>query len=112
MIRIVPLVLSVVLSLAQCAAAQSISSARGMTVLVYFTGIGCPHCACLVNERVTLDNPDVEHLLAQDRVVTLRGDSTNPDPAITAALHRFGRDGAPLYVLYTADGVPKCSRRS
>jgi thiol:disulfide interchange protein DsbD len=57
-----------------------------------------------VNERVVLDNEAVVTRLKQDRVVTLKGDWTNPDPAITTALHRFGRDGVPLYVLYAPSG--------
>ena len=32
----------------------------------------------------------------------VKGDWTNRDPAITAALASFGRAGVPLYVLYNA----------
>jgi hypothetical protein len=42
MIRVAALIMGVLLALMQCAGAQAL---RGVTVLVYFTGIGCPHCA-------------------------------------------------------------------
>jgi thiol:disulfide interchange protein DsbD len=34
----------------------------------------------------------------------LKGDWTNPDPAITAALHQYGQDGVPLYLLIAPGG--------
>ena len=34
-------------------------------------------------------------------VVTVRADWTTSDPDITRALQKFGRDGVPLYVLYS-----------
>jgi Thiol:disulfide interchange protein len=83
---------------------QALASARqtGRPVLVDFSAAWC--VTCLVNERVALNDPAVMKRLNEDRVVTLKGDWTNPDPAITAALHQFGRDGVPLYVLYAPGG--------
>jgi thiol:disulfide interchange protein DsbD len=83
---------------------QALAMARqsGRPVLVDFSAAWC--VTCLVNERVALDNAAVITRLKQDRVVTLKGDWTNPDPSITAALHKYGRDGVPLYVLYAPDG--------
>jgi thiol:disulfide interchange protein DsbD len=74
----------------------------GRPVLVDFSASWC--VTCLVNERVALSNDEVVARLKQDHVVTLKGDWTNPDPVITAALHAHGRDGVPLYLLYSADG--------
>jgi thiol:disulfide interchange protein DsbD len=34
-------------------------------------------------------------------VTAIRADWTSPDPEITRALQEFGRDGVPLYVLYS-----------
>jgi hypothetical protein len=45
MIRTVPFIVGLLLALMQCASAQGMSAPRDMTVLIYFTGIGCPHCA-------------------------------------------------------------------
>jgi thiol:disulfide interchange protein DsbD len=83
---------------------QALASARqtGRPVLVDFSAAWC--VTCLVNERVALNDADVMKRLKESHVVTLKGDWTNPDPAITAALHQFGRDGVPLYVLYAPGG--------
>jgi thiol:disulfide interchange protein DsbD len=83
---------------------QALAAARqsGRPVLVDFSAAWC--VTCLVNERVALDNEEVVKRLHGDWVVTLKGDWTNPDPAITAALHQYGRDGVPLYVLYAPSG--------
>lgn len=83
---------------------QALAAARqtGKPVLVDFSAAWC--VTCLVNERVALNDGEVVRRLKQDSVVTLKGDWTNPDPAITAMLHHFGRDGVPLYVLYQPDG--------
>lgn len=83
---------------------QAVAAARqsGRPVLVDFSAAWC--VTCLVNERVALSDAAVLARLKQDRVVTLKGDWTNPDPVITAALHDHGRDGVPLYLLYAADG--------
>ena len=41
----------------------------------------------------------------QEKGITyLRGDWTNEDPVITAALAEFSRTGVPLYLLYPGDG--------
>jgi thiol:disulfide interchange protein DsbD len=83
---------------------QAVETARrsGHPVLVDFSASWC--VTCLVNERVALSNDAVLARLQQDHVVTLKGDWTSPDPVITAALHDHGRDGVPLYLLYSPDG--------
>ncbi len=35
------------------------------------------------------------------------GDWTRQDPAITAFLHAYGRNGVPLYVYFPAQGAPQ-----
>jgi thiol:disulfide interchange protein DsbD len=37
----------------------------------------------------------------------MRADWTRRDPAITAALAGFGRNGVPVYALYGRDGAPQ-----
>lgn len=84
--------------------AQAVASARqsGRPVLIDFSAAWC--VTCLVNERVALHSPEVQARLEKDHVVTLKGDWTNPDPAITAALHQYGQDGVPLYLLILPGG--------
>ena len=43
----------------------------------------------------------------QRDVTVLVGDWTRSDPAITAELARFGRNGVPLYLVYVRGGEPK-----
>ena len=86
--------------------AQAVQEARaqGQPVLVDFTAAWC--VTCLVNERVALNVPETRRLLKQANVVTLKGDWTRRDGAISAELTRFGRAGVPLYLFYPAGGEP------
>jgi thiol:disulfide interchange protein DsbD len=70
----------------------------GRPVFVNMTAAWC--ITCLVNERVALGTEAVSAAFAQAQVLTLKGDWTNRDPAITDYLAGFGRTGVPLYVLY------------
>ncbi|NCY16784.1 MAG: thiol:disulfide interchange protein, partial [Actinobacteria bacterium] len=54
---------------------------------------------CQVNERLTLSRPEVQAAFRDKNVAFLVADWTRRDPAITAALHRYGREGVPTYVL-------------
>lgn len=72
--------------------------AEGRPVFVNMTAAWC--ITCLVNERVALDQPAVRQAFAAHGVVTLTGDWTRQDAAITRFLRSHGRDGVPLYVLY------------
>ncbi len=71
-------------------------------VLVNMTADWC--VTCLVNERVALNTDTVREAMAAHDVVYLKGDWTRRDPAITAYLAEFGRNGVPLYVLYPPNG--------
>ncbi len=79
--------------------------AAGRIVFVNFTADWC--ITCKVNEKVVLENADVRRVLAEKNVAWLTADWTTPDPAITAALARFGRSGVPLYLLYPPEGEPE-----
>lgn len=72
--------------------------ARGEPVFVNVTAAWC--LSCLVNERMALGSSAVAEALAARHVTYMVGDWTAQDPALTAFLHRFGRDGVPLYVLF------------
>jgi thiol:disulfide interchange protein len=79
--------------------------AAGRIVFVNFTADWC--ITCKVNEKVALGNERVLELMAEKNVAWLEADWTTPDPAITAALGRFGRSGVPLYLLYGPEGEPE-----
>lgn len=73
--------------------------AEGRPVFVDFTAAWC--VTCQVNKKVALETAEVVAKMKQLGVVAIRADWTRPDAAITRALQEFGRDGVPLYVLYT-----------
>jgi len=68
-------------------------------VFVDFTAAWC--VTCQVNERLALAAPAVMAKMRALGVVPVRADWTRPDPDISRALEQFGRDGVPLYVLYS-----------
>jgi thiol:disulfide interchange protein DsbD len=68
-------------------------------VFVDFTAAWC--VTCQVNERLVLAHPRVRERMRALGVVPVRADWTTPDPDVTRALQQFGRDGVPLYVLYS-----------
>ena len=72
--------------------------AEGRPVFLNFTAAWC--VSCLVNERVALGNDSVRRAFTTAGVVSLVGDWTRQDPAISAFLQAQGRDGVPLYLLY------------
>lgn len=72
--------------------------AAGRPVFVDFTAAWC--VTCQYNKRTTLADAAVMHEFATRQVLLLRADWTRRDPAITAELARFGRNGVPVYVLY------------
>ena len=71
--------------------------AAGHTVFIDFTAAWC--LTCQVNERVTLSHPDVQAAFRANNIAFLIADWTRRDPAITSALHKYGREGVPTYVI-------------
>lgn len=74
--------------------------AEGKPIFLNFTAAWC--ITCLVNERVALNQTSVSEAFAGANIVYLKGDWTRQDPAITAKLSEFNRNGVPLYVFYPA----------
>lgn len=70
----------------------------GKPTFVYFTADWC--VTCKVNERVALERAEVAEAFRAAGVTVLVGDWTRRDDAITAVLHRYGRDGVPLYLYF------------
>jgi thiol:disulfide interchange protein DsbD len=67
-------------------------------VFVDFTASWC--LSCQVNERVALQQPQVQQAFKDANVVLLKADWTRGDDAITQALTAMGRSGVPAYALY------------
>jgi len=75
--------------------------AAGHTVFIDFTAAWC--LTCQVNERLTLSHPDVQAAFRANNIAFLVADWTRRDPAITSALHKYGREGVPTYVILRPD---------
>lgn len=56
---------------------------------------------CLANEKIALDTEASRDAFETLGIVKLKGDWTNYNPEITQTLNQFGRNGVPLYVLYS-----------
>ncbi|WP_337842517.1 protein-disulfide reductase DsbD domain-containing protein [Rheinheimera sp.] len=78
---------------------------EGKPVLVNMTADWC--ITCLVNERVALNTDSSKAAMTLYGVHYLKGDWTRKDPAITAYLRQFQRDGVPLYVVYWPGQPPE-----
>jgi DsbC/DsbD-like thiol-disulfide interchange protein/cytochrome c biogenesis protein CcdA len=74
----------------------------GKPVFVYFTADWC--LSCKVNEGVAIETEATRDAFRKAGVVTLRGDWTRRDEAITRFLAAQGVAGVPLYLWYPADG--------
>ena len=72
-------------------------------VFLYFTADWC--LTCKVNERGALADAGVAAAFKQAGIITLVGDWTRGDPAITAFLDAQSRSGIPLYLFYHPDGT-------
>ncbi|WP_337881148.1 protein-disulfide reductase DsbD domain-containing protein [Rheinheimera sp.] len=78
---------------------------EGKPVLVNMTADWC--ITCLVNERVALNTDSSKAAMKLYDLHYLKGDWTRKDPAITAYLRQFQRDGVPLYVVYWPGQPPE-----
>lgn len=73
---------------------------RGVPVLVDFTAKWCLICQA---NHLVLSNGKVEQRLAELGVVKMKADWTKNDEMITQELHKLGRSGVPVYLLYTGE---------
>lgn len=80
--------------------AETLARARasGKPVFVWFTADWC--LTCKVNERVAIERESVRDAFRKAGVVTIRGDWTRRDAAITQFLNEQGAAGVPLYLWY------------
>jgi thiol:disulfide interchange protein DsbD len=70
-------------------------------VFVNFTAAWC--ITCKVNELVAMQSDRVIRVFDENNVTYMKGDWTNEDPEITAALAEYGRNGVPLYLFFDKD---------
>lgn len=74
--------------------------AAGIPVLIDFTAKWCLICQA---NHLVLSLDQVESKIQEKGVVKMKADWTKNDPVITKALKQYGRNGVPLYVLYSND---------
>ncbi|MEM8484950.1 MAG: thioredoxin family protein [Bacteroidota bacterium] len=72
---------------------------QGQPVFIDFTAAWC--LTCQVNKRTTLNATAVQDAFRKKGVTIFQADWTNEDPEITQALEALGRNGVPVYALYT-----------
>jgi len=75
--------------------------AQGRVVLVDFRADWC--LTCKLNKKTSLETDAVRQRIRELDVVPLLGDYTLKDPEMTKELHRFGRAGVPLVLVYPRD---------
>jgi suppressor for copper-sensitivity B len=71
----------------------------GKTIVVDFTGMGCP--LCMVNKAV-FKNEKIQKLLTQKDVVCLRGDFTRAPESLMLFLRKYGRSAIPFNLVISA----------
>ncbi|MDN6298175.1 MAG: thioredoxin family protein [Halomonas sp.] len=67
-------------------------------VFVYLSADWC--ITCQINEQRAIGIPETQQAFEQAGVITMKGDWTNGNSAITAFLQKHGRSGVPLYLWY------------
>ena len=87
------------------AAALVEARASGKPVFVWFTADWC--VTCKVNESVAIEREEVREAFEEAGVVTMRGDWTLRDEAITRFLTEQGAAGVPLYMWYVPNRAPQ-----
>lgn len=76
--------------------------AEGRPVFLYFTADWC--VTCKVNEAAAINRDATAKAFEKAGMVTMVGDYTRRDPAITRFLGQHGRSGVPLYLYYPKGG--------
>jgi hypothetical protein len=76
-------------------------AAEGYTVYIDYTATWC--ATCQANKNITLETDAVRQRMKELRVIPVKADYTNSDPAMYAEIQRFGRPGVPTNVI-----IPAC----
>jgi thiol:disulfide interchange protein DsbD len=75
--------------------------AQGLPVFVDVTADWC--ITCLANEQAVLFTDEMTQAFAASEVTYMVADWTNYDPGIGEFVRQHGRNGIPLYVMYSGD---------
>lgn len=75
--------------------------AENRNVFLDFTAAWC--ITCKANERIIFSSEEVKEKFRDLDFVMMKADWTNRNPEITRALESFGRNGVPLYVIYSEE---------
>jgi len=79
--------------------------AAGTPVFLDFTADWC--LTCKVNEKLAINTDATRTAFRHAGVVTMIGDWTQGDPAITRFLEAHGRNSIPFYIYYPPAGEPQ-----
>ncbi len=74
---------------------------QGYTVYIDYTATWC--ATCQANKNLTLETEAVRQRMKELKVIPVKADYTNSDPAMYAEIQRFGRPGVPTNVI-----IPAC----
>ncbi|HEU0118488.1 MAG TPA: protein-disulfide reductase DsbD domain-containing protein [Alphaproteobacteria bacterium] len=77
---------------------------EGKVVFVDVTADWC--LTCKANKKFILSRDDLSQKLFHSDVLAMQADWTNPDPVITAFLHKYGRYGIPFNAVF-GPGAPQ-----
>ncbi|MFA5041424.1 MAG: thioredoxin family protein, partial [Bdellovibrionales bacterium] len=78
--------------------------AEGKTVFLDVTADWC--LTCVANKKFALSNEAVVQRLFHSDVIAMQANWTNPDPAISDLLHKYGRYGIPFNAVF-GPGAPQ-----
>jgi len=75
---------------------------QGKGVFVNYTATWC--LTCLVNEKLVFSKAKFQQFLADNNIVYMEADWTNPDDEIAGSLEALGRTALPVYAFYPPGG--------
>jgi len=71
---------------------------EGRTVFLDVTANWC--LTCKANKRFVLSSDEIARRLFHSDVVAMQANWTNPDPAVSDLLHKYGRYGIPFNIVF------------
>jgi thiol:disulfide interchange protein DsbD len=75
---------------------------QGKGVFVNYTATWC--ITCIINERLVFKQEKFQRFLAENNIIYMVADWTNPDDEIAKSLEGLGRTALPVYAFYPPGG--------